>query len=1049
MKTKIYQVVFLILIILIPEIVGQTQFKKGVKILPPTTQQKLGAEQQNNFNDIIKKLQEFINQNGIITFQNRSSAINNSTTTLPKFRIASPSFNTSVQNENVIYDKNSGMPIFIKVTSPLAKSSGIMNTSDLIKNGKDFLAKEKELLRIENPESEFELKKEFKDNLGITHLRFAQKYKGLEVWGKEVILHMDINGNVISLNGRFVTTPSVISNINEEISSEEAINISLNNSGMSTAKVSQQVKDLTGYDGPVVKKIIWCDEYLFPHLAWFVEVRKGLLQDWYYFVDANEGTVLNHYNNVCYDGAATGSGTDLNGVNRTFGTYQIGTDYFMIDASQPMFDAANSQLPDNTKGALVALNLNNKDLSSENSIYYFTSASNTWSDPASISAQYNAITTYKYYHDIFNRNSVDNNGMTIYSIVHVTENSQPMDNAFWTGKVMCYGDGGDAFKSLAGGLDVGAHEMTHGVTQYTANLEYQGQSGALNESMSDVFGVMVDDLNWTVGEEIIKDFNTFPTGALRDMANPNNGGTQGSPSWQPAVMSEFVNTSGDNGGVHINSGIPNYAFYHAATSLGRSNAAQIWYRALTVYLTRSSQFIDARIATINAAADIFGTSSNQVSEVKNAWDAVGITDGTGTQPPPPSTITGDNWILATNTDPNDQNSIYMAKTVINSSSDFFALSTTPVLNRPAVSDGSGVILFVDQDYNLRTLLADPNNPSETVLESSGVWWSVAIGPGLNSLALTSKYIDTTIYYYDLINNVSKTFKIVTPSFDAPDAKTALYADALSFDPTGQFLLFDTYNEIKNANGDTLSFWAINILEINTGKIGSVFPPLPEGIDVGNPSYSKTSPTRFTFDYFDENSRQDYVMAADFNTGTSGIVAGPLSVIGYPTYSGDDKTIAFHTTTTYQSVVYDAINQMALKDNMVEGTGNPQDYVIAATYPYWFVIGTRVSDANEEPNNIPASFLLAQNYPNPFNPSTKISWQSPVSGWQTLIIYDVLGNEVATLVDEYKPAGKYEVEFSAKGGSASGGNTYSLSSGVYFYKISAGEFTQTKKMIILK
>ena len=393
MKTKLYQVVFLILLFLIPEIAGQPQFKKGVKNLPPATQNKFGAEQQNNFDDIAKKLQEFIQQKGITTFQNKSFS-NNGSANLPfNFRIASPNLNTSAQNEKVIYDKNSGTPIFIKITSPLVKSSGIINTSDFIKNGKAFLVKEKELLKIQDPESEFELKKDFRDELGITHLRFAQQYKGLEVWGKEIMLHLDNNGNVISLNGRFVKTPSVISNIDGKISSEEALNICLDITGINTVKVSQQLKELTGYDGPVVKKIIWCDEYQLPHLAWFIEVRKGLTQDWYYFIDANEGTVLNYYNNICYDGAATGTGTDLNGVNRTFGTYQIGTDYFMIDASQPMFDAANSQLPNNTKGAIVTLTLNNKDLSSENSVYHFTSTTNSWSDQTSISAHYN---TYKW-----------------------------------------------------------------------------------------------------------------------------------------------------------------------------------------------------------------------------------------------------------------------------------------------------------------------------------------------------------------------------------------------------------------------------------------------------------------------------------------------------------------------------------------------------------------------------------------------------------------------------------------------------------------------------
>jgi hypothetical protein len=381
----------------------------------------------------------------------------------------------------------------------------------------------------------------------------------------------------------------------------------------------------------------------------------------------------------------------------------------------------------------------------------------------------------------------------------------------------------------------------------------------------------------------------------------------------------------------------------------------------------------------------------------------------------------------------------MAKNEIQSESDFFPISRTPVLNKPAVSDGSGLIIFVDIDNNLRMLQANPNNPSETILDSSGVWWGAAIGPGLTSLALTSKYADTTIYYFDLVNEVSTAFKIATKSYDAADVRTALYADALSFDPTGQYLLFDSYNEIKNASGGKLSFWTINNLAINTGKMESVFPPLPEGINVGNPSFSKTSQTRFTFDYWDENKAEDYVMAADFNTGKSGIVAGPLSVIGYPSYSGDDKIIAFHATESYQGTTHDAVNKMTLKDNMIEGTGTPQGYVVDATYPSWFVIGTRTTGTKDKPGYIPASFILSQNYPNPFNPTTAINYAIPKSSFVTIKVYDILGNEVAALVSGMKASGNYKVEFNAS----------KLSSGVYFYRIQAGSFVKTKKLILLK
>jgi Zn-dependent metalloprotease len=150
-----------------------------------------------------------------------------------------------------------------------------------------------------------------------------------------------------------------------------------------------------------------------------------------------------------------------------------------------------------------------------------------------------------------------------------------MDNAYWDGQAIYYGNGDVAFDPLAGSLDVAGHEMSHGVVQATANLEYQGQSGALNESFADVFGVMIDRNDWTLGEEVV---NTqyFPSGALRSMSDPNQGGSSlNDPGYQPAHMNDLYTGSQDNGGVHINSGIPNHAFYLLAQATTKAKAENI------------------------------------------------------------------------------------------------------------------------------------------------------------------------------------------------------------------------------------------------------------------------------------------------------------------------------------------------------------------------------------------------------------------------------------------------------------------------------------------
>jgi len=956
---------------------------------------------------------------------------------LPSLDVPSPN-----DIKNVTWNGDAGTPRFIELQpSTLQKKSSSAAAMELA--ARSFIDSHKSLLRISDPSNEFSLCHSTVDHLGMTHLKYSQMYHGIEVWGKEAIVHMDAQGNVVSFTGAYEPTPASITDLNGTLDQTQAIEFVTNDlqAKEGIEPLSPDIQKIFGYHTPIAKRVIWYDENQKAHLVWNIEMRSGLTQDWLYFIDASSGVILNRYNTVCSDGAKTATGSDLNGVSRSIGTYQIGSTYYMMDAAEQMFDAANSKIPDSPLGTILTVDIRNNDLSANAQIYYVVSATNQWSDASSVSAQYNAAQIYQYYLRNYQRKSIDDKNMNITSIMHVTENNKPMENAFWNQTVMCYGDGGSFFKPLAGALDVAAHEMTHGVTQYSANLEYQSQSGALNESWSDAFGALVDSTNWTLGELIVKDRNSFPTGALRDLQNPHNGGTVGSNSWQPAKMSEYVTQTADNGGVHVNSGIPNHAFYLVATSIGRHNAGQIWYRALTVYLTRTSQFIDARIATEKAATDLYGASSTALQAVKSAWDNVEVFSSTGTALPPTTQVTGNQWILLTST---AQNALYMAKTKIVSSSDISVLSQSTVLNRPAVTDASGIILFVDGAHRLKVLYANPSNPQEDYLDTSSIWRGVAAGPGLNSIALISKYQDTAIYYYDFANNISKIFKIVSQSFDGQNTKTALYADAMSFDPTGKYLLFDCYNEVNKSDGSKLSYWNINLLSIQQNNIQNVFPPQSTGIDVGNPSFSKTSPTLFTFDYIDSQKDLDYVMAADFNTGNVATVAGPFSsysstIFGFPTYSGDDKTIAYHTTQLSNGTLVEAIQQVPLKDDKIEPSGTSQSYLINATFPCWFVVGTRTTDVQTNSNAIPAAFELAQNYPNPFNPVTKIEYSLPQRTTIKLSVFDMLGKEVSILANGMAEAGKHAIVF----------NGAALPSGVYFYTLTSSFNSITKKLLLLK
>ena len=503
-------------------------------------------------------------------------------------------------------------------------------------------------------------------------------------------------------------------------------------------------------------------------------------------------------------------------------------------------------------------------------------------------------------------------------------------------------------------------------------------------------------------------------------------------------------TTQDNGGVHINSGIPNHALYLVAAAKGRPTAEKIWYRALAQYLTRSSQFIDARIATVKAATDLYGAQSSEVSTVKSAWDAVEVFDGTGTPPPPATKPVGTSWLLLTNTDPNDQNSLYIVNSRPTSAGDYHPISQTGVGNRPAVSDDGRIVVFVDNSHNLRALAPNPQNPQEILLEGSGVWSSVAIGPGTSSLALTSIYRDTTIYYLNLADtSKSKAIKIRTQSYDAPNAPTALFADAMSFDPSGQYLLFDAYNQLRGL-GDTLGYWNINIVNISTEQMGSVFPPLSNGLSVGNPAIAKTSSTRFTFDLWDPTSQTDYVMAADFNTGDVGTVAGPVNATpGFPTFSANDDTVAYTAFENVSGAMRYTVSLMPLKADKVNGTGIPIPHSTDAAYPVWFVIGTRTAvDDGGVP--LPAATALLQNYPNPFNPSTEIRYVLAVQSDVSLEVYDLLGRHVRSLASGMEAAGLHTVSWDGR--DAAGRE---VSSGLYFYRLRTAGAVQARRMMLLR
>jgi hypothetical protein len=243
--------------------------------------------------------------------------------------------------------------------------------------------------------------------------------------------------------------------------------------------------------------------------------------------------------------------------------------------------------------------------------------------------------TWHLYHEVFGRDSVDGNGLPLVATVHY---DQHYDNAFWNGSQMVFGDGdGTVFLGFTGSLDVIGHELTHGVTESTAGLTYSGQPGALNESVSDVFGSLVKqrtlgqtagEADWLIGADLLAP--GVKGVALRSMKAPGTAYDDArlGKDPQPADMTGYVETADDNGGVHINSGIPNRAFYLVATAIGGHAWAapgQIWYDVLTgPAIKPDCDFATFARLTVEAATARFGQGSEQAA-VQSAWQTVGVT----------------------------------------------------------------------------------------------------------------------------------------------------------------------------------------------------------------------------------------------------------------------------------------------------------------------------------------------------------------------------------------------------------------------------------------
>jgi Zn-dependent metalloprotease len=857
------------------------------------------------------------------------------------------------QDWEIRFHETNGTPVSIRVPAPRPPiaAPGASGVDSPAGAALAFVARHARLFRLDRPADELRVVEEHRSALGHYHVRFAQLHEGVPLWGHDLVVHLEGALGVLGMNGRFAPTPRGVDTL-PSIAADRAVAIAVRSIEDSTsmAALDPWVAARLRYHGPEAELVLFETTGGARRLvlAWHVAVRPNLRDHWRVFVDAANGAVLEKYNATAFDGPATARANDLSGTERLLHVFESGGEFFMIDASRPSFRAEQPDVIRDPRGALWTLDARGKDISKQVEVFQVSSPNNVWNDATSVSAHFNAGAVFEYYLGTHQRLGLDGNGATIIGIVHVAdENGRPMDNAFWNGALMAYGDGQSAFTPLAGGLDVAAHEFTHGVIQHTVNLEYKFQSGALNESFADVFAAMVDRDDWTIGEDVVRR-QAFPTGAMRDLENPHNGGARlGDRGWQPAHMDEFAQLTldQDNGGVHVNSGIPNRAAALLGNAIGRDKTERIYYRVLDArYLNARSSFVDLRVAALRAAGDLFGAGSPETAAVRSAFDAVGIL-GEDPTPPPPELppVKGDEWLAIANSEeffPGVLDSaLFLSRLEPQRPEDVVRLTDSQVFLEGSspitVSEGGGIIVFVTASNTLHAIASDGSEEIE--ISDLPVWWSVALAPDASKLAITTREEDGKIYVIETeAGGGVREIELYNPTTqDDVRTSTVRFADALDFDNSGALLVYDTLNRVPQAGGGAIEFWDIHVLDVATETIVGIFGRLPEGISIGNPFLGQARDHLLVFDVLDDASQQATVFAADLFSGETFALLGPLGSVARPKFSPDDRSLVFEQTALGAEVY-----RLALSESGLEAAGEPARLFTEARHPFWFAIGSR-------------------------------------------------------------------------------------------------------------
>ena len=734
-----------------------------------------------------------------------------------------------------------------------------------------------------------------KNGRGESIIRLDRKYQELPVWGRQMVV-TEKNGSILSISGKFREVPNTIdisSRLNDATLKKLVAN-EFEAQGLSIPAIETAVR------GIYIRGNI--SIYAYRVIAESSYGRKWEL----YFSPATKFLIAK--SPLFYEVSTPSSGIDLMGEERSFNSNFQNNEYFLKDESFPQ-----------ESYSVVA------EWSDEGSYPYVkSSSSDTGWSAAGVSAIFNSAKTYDYFFNTHGRSSFDGNGTKLVSIVNATDDGLPYFNAYWNGSQMIYGTGADGSKNLAIALDVAGHEFSHGVVQSTANLRYQNQSGALNESFADFFGAMIDRDDWYIGEDLAVPYGQY--NYLRDMSNPSSTGN-------PGHMDNFVNLpntkEGDWGGVHVNSGIQNRALYLLAeglalegkgASIGKDKTERLAYATLQK-LPDDAEFVDSANTMILEAESMYGSSSVEYQSVINAWDSVGVrTSAVVTQGGVEdiSLKTGDDILVHLYPKDGSINELfyeeydiyvqlvnqpfseYVSSAEIGPINEFPAAATQPTLFTDVQGNLYSVYVGTDGKAWI-TNLSDTAGDYE-LLESDGVH-SIAASPNGDGFAVVFGG-DPTIYVYSFAQNIWEVVPIVGPSYseDGRGAEVDI-VDAISFDSTGQKIIFDFALCVPVLEQpECQGLWSIGIYDLGTKNLEYPFSSANVNIDLGFPRFSNTRNDVIAFDYqdwadFDESGKA-FSRSLIYDLGEREIIGAyetdfseeKISSFGIPSFVAEDVAL---------------------------------------------------------------------------------------------------------------------------------------------------------------